>query len=159
MDPATADTVFAGYYKNKGAGQKRFTRDLFQKGDLWFRSGDMMRQDADGCIYFVDRLGDTFRWRSENVSTNEVSDVLAALTRSPRRMFYGVQVPMRMGRAGCAAIVPVESIKSPDGLDFAKLAEYLLSTLPRYAVPIFLRVVPPVGVHGDDEVAEGEVTH
>lgn len=61
--------MFAGYINNESAGEKRKIRDLFKKGDLWFRSGDMQRQDPDGRVYFVDRLGDTFRWKSENVST------------------------------------------------------------------------------------------
>ncbi|OCT48112.1 Fatty acid transporter protein [Cladophialophora carrionii] len=157
MDPATVDTVFAGYYKNKGAGQKRFIRDLFRKGDLWFRSGDMMRQDADGCVYFVDRLGDTFRWRSENVSTNEVSDVLGRFDQIAEANVYGVQVPHADGRAGCAAIVPVSSVTSPEQLDLARLAEYLLSTLPRYAVPIFLRVVPQLEYTGTMKLQKGRL--
>jgi acyl-CoA synthetase (AMP-forming)/AMP-acid ligase II len=69
----TAKAAFAGYYQNPAATGKRIVTDVFKKGDLWFRSGDMMMEDADGRLYFVDRLGDTFRWRSENVSTNEVS--------------------------------------------------------------------------------------
>ncbi|KAJ9614636.1 hypothetical protein H2200_002773 [Cladophialophora chaetospira] len=157
MDPATADTVFAGYYKNKGAGHKRFIRDLFAKGDLWFRSGDMMRQDADGCVYFVDRLGDTFRWKSENVSTNEVSDVLGRFDQIAEANVYGVQVPHADGRAGCAAIVPVTSITAPEQLDFTKLAEYLLATLPRYAVPIFLRVVPQLEYTGTMKLQKGRL--
>ncbi|EXJ54674.1 hypothetical protein A1O7_10015 [Cladophialophora yegresii CBS 114405] len=153
MDPATVDTVFAGYYKNKGAGQKRFIRDLFAPGDLWFRSGDMMRQDSDGCVYFVDRLGDTFRWRSENVSTNEVSDVLGRFDQIAEANVYGVQVPHADGRAGCAAIVPASS----EQLDFARLADYLLSTLPRYAVPIFLRVVPQLEYTGTMKLQKGRL--
>ena len=156
MDPATADTVFAGYYKNKGASQKRFTRDLFQKDDLWFRSGDMMRQDADGCVYFVDRLGDTFRWRSENVSTNEVSDVLGRFDQIAEANVYGVQVPHADGRAGCAAIVPISSI-SPEQLDLSQLATYLIATLPRYAVPIFLRVVPQLEYTGTMKLQKGRL--
>ncbi|EXJ69525.1 uncharacterized protein A1O5_07561 [Cladophialophora psammophila CBS 110553] len=157
MDPATADTAFAGYYKNKSASDKRKIRDLFQKGDLWFRSGDMMRQDPDGCVYFVDRLGDTFRWRSENVSTNEVSDVLGKFDQIAEANVYGVQVPHADGRAGCAAIVPVSSITSPDQLDLAGLASHLLSTLPRYAVPIFLRVVPQLEYTGTMKLQKGRL--
>jgi acyl-CoA synthetase (AMP-forming)/AMP-acid ligase II len=157
MDPETVATVFAGYYKNPGAGQKRFIRNVFKKDDLWFRSGDMMRQDADGCVYFVDRLGDTFRWRSENVSTNEVSDVLGRFDQIAEANVYGVQVPHADGRAGCAAIVPVSSIPSPDQLDLVKLAEYLLHTLPRYAVPIFLRVVPQLEYTGTMKLQKGRL--
>ena len=157
MDPATASAMFAGYYKNPNASQKRFLKDVFEKGDLWFRSGDMMRQDSDGCVYFVDRLGDTFRWKSENVSTNEVSDVLGQFEQIAEANVYGVQVPHADGRAGCAAIVPVESIKTPEGLDYDRLAKYLISTLPRYAVPVFLRVVPQLEYTGTMKLQKGRL--
>lgn len=159
MDPATAAAVFAGYYKNQNASDKRFIRNLFAKDDLWFRSGDMMRQDADGCVYFVDRLGDTFRWRSENVSTNEVSDVLGHWDQIAEANVYGVQVPHADGRAGCAAIVPAtssSSSSSPD-IDFPALTTYLLSTLPRYAVPIFLRIVPALEYTGTMKLQKGRL--
>ncbi|EXJ76999.1 hypothetical protein A1O3_10156 [Capronia epimyces CBS 606.96] len=156
LDPATADTVFAGYYKNKGAGQKRKISDVFEWGDLWFRSGDMMRQDADGRVYFVDRLGDTFRWRSENVSTNEVSDVLGRFEQIAEVNVYGVQVPHADGRAGCAAIVPAQGV-SADELDLARLAQHAISILPRYAVPIFLRIVPQLEYTGTMKMQKGRL--
>ncbi|KIX05303.1 uncharacterized protein Z518_06175 [Rhinocladiella mackenziei CBS 650.93] len=156
MDPATADIVFAGYYKNENAGDKRKIRDVFKKGDLWFRSGDMMREDAEGRVYFVDRLGDTFRWRSENVSTNEVSDVLGRFDQIAEANVYGVQVPHTDGRAGCAAIVPVQGI-TPDKLDLVALAEHTISVLPRYAVPIFLRVVPQLEYTGTMKLQKGRL--
>lgn len=67
VDPAMRQAAFLGYFKNEQASEKRWMYDVFEKGDLWFRSGDVMREDADGRVYFVDRLGDTFRWKSENV--------------------------------------------------------------------------------------------
>jgi acyl-CoA synthetase (AMP-forming)/AMP-acid ligase II len=156
LDPATAETVFRGYYKNKSAGDKRFIRDIFHKGDMWFRSGDMMRQDAHGRVYFVDRLGDTFRWRSENVSTNEVSDVLGRFPEIAEANVYGVQVPHADGRAGCAAIVPVEGL-SADGIDWAGLASHAISNLPRYAVPLFIRVVPQLEYTGTMKLQKGRL--
>lgn len=156
LDPATADAVFAGYYKNKGAGDKRKIRDVFEKGDLWFRSGDMMRQDKDGRVYFVDRLGDTFRWRSENVSTNEVSDVLGRFDQVAEANVYGVQVPHADGRAGCAAIVPVQGLTADD-LDLARLAQHAVAVLPRYAVPLFLRVVPQLEYTGTMKLQKGRL--
>ncbi|KAL2434054.1 Very long-chain fatty acid transport protein [Exophiala dermatitidis] len=156
LDPATADAVFAGYYKNPGAGDKRKIRHVFANGDLWFRSGDMMRKDRDGRVYFVDRLGDTFRWRSENVSTNEVSDVLGRFDQIAEANVYGVQVPHADGRAGCAAIVPVEGVTA-DTLDLARLTQHAISILPRYAVPIFLRVVPQLEYTGTMKLQKGRL--
>lgn len=156
LDPTTADAVFAGYFKNKGAGEKRKIRDVFRKGDLWFRSGDVMRQDADGCVYFVDRLGDTFRWKSENVSTNEVGDVLGKFPQIAETNVYGVQVPHTDGRAGCAAIMPVDGV-TVDTFDFEGLAKHAIGVLPRYAVPIFLRVVTELEKTGTMKLQKGKL--
>lgn len=156
MDPATAEQVFTGYYKNPSAGTKRKITDVFQKGDLWFRSGDMMRQDADGCVYFVDRLGDTFRWRSENVSTNEVSDALGRFEQIAEANVYGVQVPHADGRAGCAAIVPATGVTLAN-FDLAGLAAHAISVLPRYAVPIFVRVVAQLEYTGTMKLQKGRL--
>lgn len=155
-DPAAAETMFRGYYNNKEAGSKRFLRSVFKKDDMWFRSGDMMRQDADGRVYFVDRLGDTFRWRSENVSTNEVSDVLSDFEQIAEANVYGVQVPHADGRAGCAAVVPVPGVTA-ETLDLARLAEHAIANLPRYAVPIFIRVVPALEYTGTMKMQKGRL--
>ncbi|KAK5220097.1 hypothetical protein LTR72_007628 [Exophiala xenobiotica] len=154
IDPLTAQ--FTTYYKNENAWEKRQLRDVFERGDMWFRSGDMMRQDSDGCVYFVDRLGDTFRWRSENVSTNEVSDVLGRFPQIAEANVYGVEVPHADGRAGCAAIVPVQGV-SASTLDLAGLAEHAISVLPRYAVPLFLRVVPQLEYTGTMKLQKGRL--
>jgi len=90
VDPALAEASFKGYFKNTTASEKRWMRDVFKPRDLFFRSGDVMRVDADGRVFFVDRLGDTFRWKSENVSTNEVSDVLGAFEQIAECNVYGV---------------------------------------------------------------------
>lgn len=154
IDPATAQ--FTTYYKNDESWTKRQLRDVFQKGDLWFRSGDMMRQDRDGRVYFVDRLGDTFRWRSENVSTNEVSDTIGKFDQIAEANVYGVAVPHTDGRAGCAAIVPVDGVTA-DTLDLQGLAAHAIGTLPRYAVPIFLRVVPGLEYTGTMKMQKGRL--
>jgi len=156
MDPATEKVAFAGYYKNPSAGEKRKMRSVFEKGDLWFRSGDMMRQDADGTVYFVDRLGDTFRWKSENVSTNEVSDVLGEFPQIAETNVYGVLVPNADGRAGCAAIVMVDGTNE-ETFNFQGLAQHAIGTLPRYAVPIFLRVVKELSYTGTMKVQKGKL--
>lgn len=106
-----------------------------------------MRQDADGRVYFVDRLGDTFRWHSENVSTNEVSDMLGRFPQIAEANVYGVQVPRADGRCGCASIVMADGI-SESNLDFEGLATHAKNTLPGYAVPLFLRITPQLEYTG-----------
>jgi len=127
---------FQGYAGNPEATKKKVLTNVFEKGDAFFRSGDLMKKTEDGFYLFGDRMGDTFRWRSENVSTAEVATVLGDLVSEAN--VYGVLVPNHDGRAGCAAI-PVDSIK---GVDFKQLATHARKNLPKYAVPIFLRIVP-----------------
>ncbi|KAI1825026.1 fatty-acyl-CoA synthase [Xylaria intraflava] len=140
MDTTNPDQGTPQYINNRAAILKRRVANVFRKGDLWFRSGDLFREDSDGRLFFVDRLGDTFRWHSENVSTNEVSDVVGEFRQVAETNVYGVLVPNADGRAGCAAIVPTAEALSGTGIDFAALAAHCLARLPRYAVPLFLRV-------------------
>jgi len=95
---------FAGYYRNAEATMKKFERDVFKKGDLWYRSGDALKRTTDGRWFFMDRLGDTYRWKGENVSTAEVAEVLGKYPGVVEANVYGVQLPSHDGRAGCAAI-------------------------------------------------------
>ncbi|SMR57628.1 unnamed protein product [Zymoseptoria tritici ST99CH_3D1] len=155
VDEAMKDVVFMGYFKNQGASDKRWMRNVFEKGDLWFRSGDVHRTDADGRVYFVDRLGDTFRWKSENVSTNEVSDVLGGWDQIAEANVYGVAVPNADGRCGCATIVLTEGLM-PENLDVAGLGKFVLDKLPRYAVPYFLRVAPQLSYTGTFKIQKGQ---
>lgn len=114
-----------------------------------------MRVDQDGRVFFVDRLGDTFRWKSENVSTNEVSDVLGQFPQIHEANVYGVQVPHADGRCGCAAIVMASGVTEAT-FDFAGLARHALSTLPRYAVPVFLRITPALQYTGTFKIQKGQ---
>ncbi|KAF2403525.1 fatty-acyl-CoA synthase [Trichodelitschia bisporula] len=162
LDPNAQGLGFAGYHRNEAAGEKRKIRDVFRKGDLWFRSGDMQRQLPDGRVYFVDRLGDTFRWKSENVSTNEVADVIGTHPHVAEANVFGVSVPHADGRCGCAAIVPAEGVSvgaedKPGTLDFADLARHALAQLPRYAVPIFIRVTPALDYTGTLKMQKGRL--
>jgi acyl-CoA synthetase (AMP-forming)/AMP-acid ligase II len=95
---------FAGYYNNPEATMKKFERDVFKKGDLWYRTGDALRRTPDGRWFFLDRLGDTFRWKGENVSTAEVAEVLGKYPGVVEANVYGVALPSHDGRAGCAAV-------------------------------------------------------
>ncbi|KAF2496323.1 long-chain fatty acid transporter-like protein [Lophium mytilinum] len=155
LDPALLGSA-PTYYKNEMATVGRRMSDVFEKGDLWFRSGDMMRQDADGRVYFVDRLGDTFRWKSENVSTNEVADVLGQFHQIAEVNVYGVQIPRSDGRAGAACFVLAGDVKESD-VDYKGLAEHALARLPRYAVPIFLRLSPALEYTGTLKIQKGRL--
>jgi acyl-CoA synthetase (AMP-forming)/AMP-acid ligase II len=143
------DKQFQGYWKNEGASNKKVLRDVLVKGDAYFSSGDIMREDSEGRWYFCDRIGDTFRWKSENVSTAEVAEVVGQMREYIEEAnVYGVQLPGFDGRAGCAAIVlsPEQQtmFNSNNRVDerlLKSLAAHSLKNLPRFAVPIFLRVL------------------
>lgn len=128
----TGRAVFEGY-QDDAATQKKILTNVFKKGDRWFRTGDLMSRDELGYVRFVDRIGDTFRWKGENVSTNEVADVISKFDGVELANVYGVQVPHTEGRAGMAWI----TTQKP--LDYGALAEHLMGALPSYAVPIFIR--------------------
>jgi fatty-acyl-CoA synthase len=132
-DPSKPAGRFEGY-SNIADNHAKILHNVFAEGDAWFRSGDLMRKDADGYFYFVDRIGDTFRWKGENVSTTEIAEVMSVFSGVREANVYGVEVPGREGRAGMAAIV------CDDGLDLAALRTYLASNLPDYARPLFLRI-------------------
>jgi len=121
-------------YTDRVETEKKILRDVFAKGDAWFRTGDQMRLDAQGYFHFVDRLGDTFRWKGENVATSEVNDAVLECPGISDATTYGVTVPGHDGRAGMAAIA-VE-----DGFDVAALSRHLAGRLPAYAQPLVLRI-------------------
>jgi fatty-acyl-CoA synthase len=123
---------FEGYSRTADT-QKKILNDVFETGDAWFRTGDLMKQDELGYFYFVDRIGDTFRWKGENVATSEVSEALGVVHGITEANVYGVSVPGMDGRAGMAALV-VNSV-----FDIAALPMMLSKSLPAYARPIFLR--------------------
>jgi len=131
-------------YTDRQATEGKLVRDAFMAGDAWFRTGDLLRRDADGYYYFVDRIGDTFRWKGENVATQEVADVLNAAPGVSETSVYGVVVPGTEGRAGMAAVVLRE------GADFDGRAFYAHGErhLPGYARPAFVRLVREMDVTG-----------
>ncbi|HVY90470.1 MAG TPA: long-chain-acyl-CoA synthetase [Hyphomonadaceae bacterium] len=129
-------------YNDEAQSKKKLLRDVFEKGDLWFRTGDLMKMDADGYVYFVDRVGDTFRWKSENVSTSEVEIAISSMAGVKHAVVYGVTVPGYDGRAGMAAITP------RDGVDVQALYAHLSALLPGYARPVFLRLQGEVETTG-----------
>ncbi len=123
-------------YTDPAAGEKKLLRDVFKKGDCWFNSGDLVRDQGFRHIQFVDRVGDTFRWKGENVATTEIEGVLATINDLEHAVVYGVSVPNADGRAGMVAL----TLKPDTRLDGKKLARALTAELPAYAVPLFLRV-------------------
>ncbi len=140
-DPSNIGSRFEGY-TNEQASKSRILRDVFEPGDMWVRTGDLMRKDENGYFYFVDRVGDTFRWKGENVATSEVSEAICAFPGVKHANVYGVAVPAAEGRAGMATVVAEEP------LDLAGLRKHLVSRLPAYARPLFLRVRNDVEVTG-----------
>ncbi len=137
-------------YADPQASQQKILRDVFAAGDAWYRTGDLMRQDDQGFFYFVDRVGDTFRWKGENVSTGEVAAVISACPGVSDAAVYGVAVPGTEGRAGMAAIV-VEARFEP-----AALRPHL-QALPAYARPLFLRIVPTMDLTGTFRLKKNEL--
>ncbi|KAH0489373.1 hypothetical protein TgHK011_009805 [Trichoderma gracile] len=135
---------FQGYFNNKDASDAKILRGVFRPGDAWFRSGDVLRRDAEGLTYFSDRIGDTFRWKSENVSTAEVSQVMGLHPAVREANVYGVELPHHDGRAGCAAVCLEPPV--PDEATLRSLAAHVRASLPGYARPLFLRLVKDVGV-------------
>ena len=135
-DPTRPGARFEGY-ASQAETDKKIMRDVFQKGDVWFRTGDLMRRDERGYFYFVDRIGDTFRWKGENVSTTEVQEAIGAFGADGGMLeanVYGVSVPGREGRAGMAALV------APGNFDHNAFRDHLAARLPDYAQPVFLRI-------------------
>jgi len=137
---------FQGYYGDKDSSSKKIINSVFSKGDAWFRTGDVVRSDHENRLFFTDRIGDTFRWKSENVSTAEVAQAVGLHPAIAEANVYGIELPHHEGRAGCAAVILKSSV--PLGLDggptaetLGSLAEHVRANLPKFALPLFIRVV------------------
>ena len=138
-------------YSDQAATAKKILRDVFEKGDAYVRTGDLMRQDAQGFFYFVDRLGDTFRWKGENVATTEVAAALTAYPGVAAANVYGVAVPGADGKAGMAAL------EASQDFDIAGLKTHLKARLPDYARPIFVRLVDTLAATETFKQKKGEL--
>jgi citronellyl-CoA synthetase len=124
-------------YTDPQKTEKVVLHDVFEKGDRYFNTGDLLRNIGFGHAQFVDRLGDTYRWKGENVSTTEVENILLKYPHISEAVAYGVEISNTNGRAGMAAITPAESLAT---LDFSELLAFVREQMPSYAVPLFLRV-------------------
>jgi len=138
----SATKAFDGYIDKK-ATEKKIVRDVLSKGDMYFRSGDLLYADEFGWMYFMDRMGDTFRWRGENVSTIEVESVISNATGQTDSIVYGVEVPGAEGKAGMAAIV-----ETTGHFDLDIFLTNLRAQLPSYAIPLFVRLVESLDITG-----------
>lgn len=136
MSKITNIAPFVGYAGNPKATEKKILRDVFQKGDMYFDSGDLLRIGHDNFIYFQDRVGDTFRWKGENVATNEVSDILKGMDCIADANVYGVQVAGHEGRIGMAAV----TLQEGQEFDGSEAFLYVSKKLPSYARPHFIRI-------------------
>lgn len=148
LDADDVNKSFQGYFNSKSSTESKVMRNVFVKGDAYFRTGDMMSMDEEGRIYFSDRIGDTFRWKSENVSTSEVSEALGTHPVVQEANVYGVELPHHDGRAGCVAIVLADE---PDERLLRDLAAHASQRLPRFAVPLFLRRVKNMQITGTNK--------
>lgn len=151
-DASSIGSRFEGY-TDRAASERKILRDVFAPGDCWVRTGDLMRQDERGFFYFVDRIGDTFRWKSENVATTEVSEAICEFPGVRQATVYGVAVPGCVGRAGMAAMVTDHDI------DLSALRAYLTGRLPSYARPVFLRISNDLEVTGTFKYSKTTLAH
>jgi fatty-acyl-CoA synthase len=133
--PLTGAGRFEGYTSAE-ATEKKTLRNVFEPGDAYWSSGDLMRLDEAGFLWFVDRIGDTFRWKSENVSTQEVADVLSDFPGVEMINVYGTVVPGQEGRAGMAALI----LQPGAGFDPKGFYDLTNDRLPSYARPLFVRI-------------------
>ena len=155
----TEKTSFEGY-TSKEETEKKILRDIFETGDAWFNTGDLMKTVDVGFslglrhFQFVDRVGDTFRWKSENVSTNEVGEIINAHTQIDFCNVYGVEIPKADGRAGMASLVLTEGL---DTLDIESFSNHVNEHLPAYARPVFLRIQSEMDTTGTFKMVKGEL--
>ena len=151
------EAVFEGY-TNPEATEKKIVRNAFEDGDAWFNSGDLMKQVEAGFTLgyphyqFVDRVGDTFRWKGENVSTNEVGEIINGFPQVRISNVYGVTVPGADGRAGMAALALEPDVEQ---LDLEGFSDHVVSRLPSYARPVFLRIESEIDVTGTFKMVKG----
>lgn len=141
-------------YTDRQATEAKVVRQAFRRGDAYFRSGDILRRDRDGYYYFVDRVGDTFRWKGENVATQEVAEILNSAPGVSETNVYGVAVPDADGRAGMAAVVLAPGVRFDAPAFYAHAQR-----LPTYARPLFVRIVSTMDVTGTLKQRKAELQH
>jgi fatty-acyl-CoA synthase len=151
-DRPSSGSRFEGY-TDKATSERKVLRNVFANGDTWFRTGDLMRRDESGYFYFVDRVGDTFRWKGENVSTTEVADTISACSGVIEAVVYGVTIPGTDGRAGMATVVVSQEFS------LIPFWQQLVDRLPEYARPIFLRICGEIETTATFKPKKQELAH
>ncbi|VEN45328.1 unnamed protein product [Callosobruchus maculatus] len=151
IDPKKSINQFAGYVDRKETN-KKILENVFSHGDSYFNTGDVLVKDELGYYYFVDRTGDTYRWKGENVSTTEVEKVVSEAVGLKDCVAYGVEVPKHEGKAGMLAIVDADH-----KLDKDALVQQLKTHLPSYAIPLFLRITRSVPMTGTFKIKKNEL--
>jgi acyl-CoA synthetase (AMP-forming)/AMP-acid ligase II len=147
-----ATTPFYGY-SNPEESEKKILRNVLRQGDAFFRTGDLLKKDERGHYYFIDRIGDTFRWKGENVSTHEVAEILTGYPGLAFANVYGVPIPGTEGRTGMATL----TMRNEQGFDPQAFHRFAVQHLPPYAVPTFLRLLPEVEVTGTFKLLKTEL--
>ena len=153
------EAVFEGY-TDKEATEKKVIRNVFEEGDAWFNSGDLLKEIDVGYslgyphYQFVDRVGDTFRWKSENVSTNEVGEIINGFDQVHFCNVYGVEIPGADGRAGMVAVNLDDGVEDFDIEGFGK---FVNDNLPVYARPVFVRIQRDIDVTGTFKMVKGDL--
>ncbi len=150
--PINRTTFFTGY-KNKDKTSEKLMEGVFKKNDKYFKTGDIMRMNEDYWISFVDRLGDTFRWKGENVSTLEVEEIINKHPSIQLSTVYGVEIPNTEGKAGMAAIKLNPSIQ----FELESFSTFVTQVLPSYSIPYFLRIVDDLKTTGSHKIQKGEL--
>jgi fatty-acyl-CoA synthase len=155
LSKITTDTTNIGSrfegYTVTDATEKKILRNVFEVGDAWVRTGDLMRRDEKGFFYFVDRIGDTFRRKGENVAASEVAEAICAFPGIEHANVYGVAVPGTEGRVGMAAVV------AGGELDLPQFRKHLGGALPAYARPVFLRIRKHIDLTGTFKYSKTEL--
>ena len=152
------NAVFNGY-TDAQATEKKILRNVFDEGDAWFNTGDLIKTVDVGYslgkthYQFVDRIGDTFRWKSENVSTNEVGEILNGYKDVNMSNVYGVQIPGCEGRAGMAAF----SLEDAENFDWQAFSDYVENSLPKYARPLFIRIIQEMDTTGTFKLKKNDL--
>jgi fatty-acyl-CoA synthase len=149
-NPSNVGGRYEGY-TDREASERKIIRNVLEPGDAWFRTGDLMRKDEKGYFHFVDRIGDTFRWKGENVATSEVAEAICAFPGVREANVYGVAIPGTEGRAAMAALV------ADNGLDLSAFRAHLVERLPAYARPLFLRIRNEMEVTGTFKYTKSEL--
>ncbi|HXZ85813.1 MAG TPA: AMP-binding protein, partial [Myxococcota bacterium] len=142
-------------YTSREATERKILRNAFESGDAFFRTGDLLRRDAQGYFYFVDRIGDTFRWKGENVSTQEVAEALVHFPGVEMANVYGVAVPGADGRAGMVALV----LGPQAEFDPRAFYAHAVTALPAYATPVFVRLQHEAELTGTFKLRKVELQH